>query len=432
MRLAGYLRGAREDPCAIINGFLKVRGMEPVQVFSDPMGEFRSLRSLQNAVKHELYDAVILPSYDDLGDDRYSRLENELFFRRNGVRLIFIKRPAGDGRRGIIIAAKRFSSFVTEWDQSFGLSMPEYGNAQYAGSNIPFGYTVKDGAAVVEPNEAACVEAIFEGYIAGKSIKEILASIPDAVSKRGKRFSNMTVKTVLKNPHYLGMRTKKGILLPPAVKYGTWLKAKARLEREYGREQTLKPYFGRVYLKTPMRFARYVKSPSNKEPVVYSDALEKALESLIAAIAKDDGTLAAARVHIETELAEAEKAYHEAVKENNRILSEFRSALDRITEGDRSEKAQDELERLTDLKAFSAMRIRRILSEKELYSIGIDKLCEFLDRAKIISELSVEDRAFITEAFVDSVRIRDGRVTAKILDPASGRSVPKELEGIIG
>lgn len=431
MRLVGYSRGARENPCAIINGFLSERGLESVPVFSDAENEFRSLRTVQNAVKRELCDAVILPSYDDLGDDKYSRLENELFFIRNGIKLIYIERHKVDAKRAIVIAAKRFSSYVTDWDESFGISMPEFGNAQPENSNIPFGYKVKDGEAAVDPTESECVRTIFGSYIAGKSIAEILRIIPDAVSKRGKLFSNMTVKTVLKNRHYLGMRTKKGILLPPVIKYSTWLKAKERIEREYGGEPTLEPYFKKVASDRPPNYFRTVKGSGVSGLSVDSDAFEKAIEREISAISSDRQIYSIVIEYVERELDEARSVYSDAVKTNNRITGEFRKALRRVSDGDYSEETQNTLERLADEKTFSAMRLRRIRSETELFSIDPDELMAFLSRAERINELSIEEKAFITDAFVRYVRIRSGKVIMRIFDPGAGRYVTKELDGIL-
>ena len=45
---------------------------------------------------------------------------------------------------------------------------------------IPYGYTVRNGKTIIEPNEARCIRKIFSDYINGASLKDIADDLTES------------------------------------------------------------------------------------------------------------------------------------------------------------------------------------------------------------------------------------------------------------
>lgn len=424
MKLTGYTRDGNEGASAI-KAFAASNGLVLTDVLSDSEGEYSAFRILQTRIKLGVTDAVLVPSYMSLGEDKYVRLENELFLKRNGVRLICAGKAFADRRRELVIAAKRFSSFVTDWDVNYGLGLPELPNPIKPNSNIPFGYNFVKGEAVIDAEDGETVRRIFQSYIDGMRIGEIVKLADGKVSKRGLKFGNMTVKTVLKNDRYLGRMSKKGVKLPPIIRYDTWLKVKERLEREYPPEPPTELIIKNVFSDDSL-VIRSGYGPVNKG-CIGLEKLEDKLFGMIASLATEDNARAVYEDHVVNELAETEKALPKAIEAYNRVLLEIRRELSKVKAGDFSDETQDKLERLSDLRAVYGMRCRRIESQKELFSIKREDIGSFFERARRINSLSREEQSLIANAFVRAVRIRDGEAEALFISPVSGKSIKRKL-----
>jgi len=75
----------------------------------------------------------------------------------------------------------------------------------HGGGPSPVGYRFEDGRLVVDPEEAETVREIFRLYDSGLSIRQVRDSLIDrGVTFRGLPWNIYHVKTVLKNPLYVG------------------------------------------------------------------------------------------------------------------------------------------------------------------------------------------------------------------------------------
>lgn len=79
----------------------------------------------------------------------------------------------------------------------------------YAGGNKPYGYCVKDGVLVINPDEEPIVETIFREHdTENATLEDICESLSSAGyrTRKGKRFQPSTVRGILKNrKFYEGM-----------------------------------------------------------------------------------------------------------------------------------------------------------------------------------------------------------------------------------
>ena len=424
----GYMRGAAEDiGRASMQRFALDNNIELERIFEDSPGRFVNFRLVQTLTKRGLIDTLLLRGTEDLGDDRYMALESRLFFERNGIRLIFMNKPSVDRRHDIALGIHRYYSFITETDESYGLMLP-LRNTRHVFSRVPpFGYNVEDGVPVVNEAEAERVRMVFKSYANGASIAEIVKSMGDFTSARGKKFSNMTVKTLLRNERYLGRLSKKGYHLPSLITYDLWLSAHERLEREYAPDREPEPYFDTVRRLCPIVFYRGSANENFRLGEYYrsavavdSDRLESAVEKIIAAYCKQENADSFYEYVLE-EKKQAEIALCSAEKEYEAVSKQFGIKLKALIKGAREEEDQRELEDLTDRKNIYGMRRRRIVSENELFSITKEQVDGFFERARRISKLSVEERSWIAGTLVRYIAISKDEIAVFISNPLTGR-----------
>lgn len=64
-------------------------------------------------------------------------------------------------------------------------------------SSVLFGYTIKNGKAVIEPEQAGRVRKLFDGYLSGLSYQS-------AAKEAGFSFTHSSAKMMMQDKHYLG------------------------------------------------------------------------------------------------------------------------------------------------------------------------------------------------------------------------------------
>ena len=426
-----YSKGTPEER-ALIADHLKKSGKTPVYTLEEKEGEYACFRQLQNMVKCLPHCGVIIPEYNTLGEDDYIRLENMLFLIRNRAKCAFIQGDGIDERHHIAAAAKHYSGFLYEKNTGYGAKMPSILSANGFKRKPPFGYTVVDGRAVIDSEDAKTVGLIFDMYLNGGRIGDIVRFLK-LNNLVGNNFSNMTVKTILKNRHYLGMESKKGYKLDPIITYRVWLRTKERFEREYGTETPLWPFVRRISSDESYSFRRSESAGAGygNGYIISSGALERELLRLTADIASEDNAIRLYNDYVVPERERAKQAYPEALSEYNDAVRCFNKELDNVKKGDVSRPAQEKLEASKDRSIVYAMRLRRIRTEEELFGVTPDEIGEFFERARRLSKLSREEQEFITRTFISHVRIKNGRAYAYVRTPLCGKRERTELNNIL-
>ena len=97
--------------------------------------------------------------------------------------------------------------------------------AQSTGGNRPLGYkTGPDKKFIIDPETATTVRSIFELYAQGQTIAQIIRvlNVKGLRTKRGRPFTNNSLRTVLKNEKYIGVYSYKDEIriedaIPPIV-----------------------------------------------------------------------------------------------------------------------------------------------------------------------------------------------------------------------
>ena len=439
MKLIAYYRGDNEGR-RLIEEFSSGHNAAPLEIICDEPGAYSGFRWLQNVIKREGCDTVLIPSLEDLGEDRYIVLENRLFLKRNGAKLICIKRSEKysclyDGRRPIVLQAARLFNSIVEWDTCYGLAMPLRDSFDEFKRKPPFGYKVESGKVCIAPEEAAVVNYVFDEFINGAPLREIYFGANELIDTKEKPFGNMTVKTLLRNERYIGRQSKKGYHLPAIIRYDKWLKAQERLEKLYGREVSQEPFCaGSIRSAVPYSCCRCeanTRVSGCKGYRINSERLEERIEELIGRIAVPENAEKLFRAYVVNERAEAESALPAATEAYENVRKEFSELLVRLKAGERGEELQRRLEWLTDVKTVYGMRVRRIRSEIELFSVTEEQLKAFFERCAEMSLLSTEEKRFISEAFVKSVRLKEGRADIFLASPLGSKPLRVDASDIL-
>lgn len=435
MKCVGYIRSIHPDDEAVLREYASNKKIELLDVLSDENDEYGSFRILQSLIKMKLCDTVLLVSYDALGEDRYIRLENKLFIERNGAKLMCIRRQHCDGRHDIAVAVSRFFSLLTEYDTEYGSILPIRNTRKSFLRKPPFGYEVVKGGVRINQEEASIVRGVFSAYIEGKRIKDICTQANAAAGSSSRVIGNMTVKTLLKNERYLGRLSKKGYHLPSLIRYETWLKAHERLEREYPPFVENESYIGKILTDKPSEFCRCpVESYAPRRRcgyIINSSILEKCVEQMLKEHYTNENAKAFFCEYVLKEKETAEAAYKKAAIEYNRIVQRFEAGLAELVDGDYTDLRQRELERIADIKNVYGMRVRRIESERRLFSVSCKQIEEFFERVCNMQRLSIEEKGFIADALVKGIRIKDGTVRVHIKTPLKPTVEKSDIEGAI-
>ena len=88
------------------------------------------------------------------------------------------------------------------------------------GSPSPYGYEYKDGVLVEKEGELNVVKKIYEFYLSGKTLAEIVKWLEKEgiETKKGKKWDKKTVSRILSNPVYCGLIEWDGIIAPGSHK----------------------------------------------------------------------------------------------------------------------------------------------------------------------------------------------------------------------
>ncbi len=436
MRSIGYVRGEEQATAESVKLFAKNNGMDIADVFAEKEGEISVLRQLLNLVKLGACGTVVIPSPEHLSEDRYFRRDVELFFKRCGAKLVYMKPFSADCRHELMEAIGRYTAPDPEWGLKYGSCLPKFPEFLLYRGDPPYGYVRDDhGRAVIDAEAAGCVRDIFASYAAGESIASICDRINRGLSSSGERFGSITVRIILDNEQYLGGRTDNGSNLVPLISPKQWFAARERLGREYGSKKTLIPFFEEIYSEKPVSFLSAAFYRSDLERTGDNNVDTEALEAAIAEAVREFASPVKARAFtegfVDPEREEANTLYPSAVILKGMACREFEKCLECVAGGDVSADAQARLERASDLRMMHTWRLRRIGAETELFSVKREEIEAFFERASRLGSLPREEQSFMAEAFVRAIKLEEDRAEAFIRDPASGTIVRRQLNGVL-
>lgn len=160
--------------------------------------------------KPKPFDAILLWKFSRFARNREDSIVYKSMLRKQcGIDVISISENVGDDKMSVLIEA-----LIEAMDEYYSINLSEEvkrGMTEKASRgeavSIPsFGYLIKDGRYLPDPETAPIVRRIFADYLSGKGMRTIASEINDKGirTRRGNRFENRTVKYILQNPVYIG------------------------------------------------------------------------------------------------------------------------------------------------------------------------------------------------------------------------------------
>lgn len=190
----------------------------------------------------QAFDTLIVWKTDRIGRNKEEIALNKYHLRKNGVKIHYVAEFIPDTPEGIILESviEGMAAYYSEQlSQNVRRGMRRSAEkAQSVGGNIPLGYTVgADKKFVIDPQTAPVVRTIFELYSAGKSSVEVIEHLNanGYRTAKGQLFNKNSIRSVLKNPKYIGIYTYKDEVriegaIPPLIEKEVFYKVQEMLK----------------------------------------------------------------------------------------------------------------------------------------------------------------------------------------------------------
>jgi len=133
--------------------------------------------------------------------------------------------------------------------------------------HTPYGYTIKDGKAIIEEGQSAQIKKLYKNYLSGMSLKK-------AATEAGMKTYHSSAKRLMQNKHYLGDN-----FYPAIIDQDTFDKASAEFLRRASllgrlrRKAKIKP----PSVPTSFVMAKIIKQ--YKDPKLQAEYLYSLIES---------------------------------------------------------------------------------------------------------------------------------------------------------
>ena len=170
---------------------------------------------LADTAKHA-FDALIVWKTDRIGRNKEEIALNKYHLKKNGVKIHYIAEMIPDTPEGIILEAviEGMAAYYSEQlSQNIRRGQrASAAKAQSTGGNRPLGYkTGPDKKFIIDPETAPTVRLVYGLYAQGQTITQIIQALnaKGLRTKRGRPFTNNSLRTVLKNEKYIGVYSYK-------------------------------------------------------------------------------------------------------------------------------------------------------------------------------------------------------------------------------
>ena len=170
------------------------------------------------ALQQMLYDSkdkgfnfVIVYKLDRFSRSRYDSSVNRAILLKNGVKLISATENISDAPEGILLDSVLVGLaeyYSVELSQKVKRGLKESRiKGQFTGGRTPYGYSVENLKITINETQANIVRLMFDEYLSGKKIKDIVVMLKDKGIKNGygKDWSINSVSRVLRNENYKGV-----------------------------------------------------------------------------------------------------------------------------------------------------------------------------------------------------------------------------------
>ena len=215
-------------------------------------------RMIRDSAKKQ-WDYVLVYKLDRFSRNKYEATNYKHTLKLNGVKVVSAMENIPDTPEGIILESLLEGMnqyYSAELAQKVRRGMKETRlKGNYQGGALPYGYVACDKKVIIDEEKAEIVRFIFEQYIDGVFVKDIIASLTErGVLYKGKPFPMNTVYGILKNEKYSGSYMLGDELVdkiyPPIVSQEIFGKVRAKVNaNKYGKRSVAVVYLLRHKMK---------------------------------------------------------------------------------------------------------------------------------------------------------------------------------------
>ncbi len=159
--------------------------------------------------KEKPFEMILVWKFSRFARNQEESIVYKSLLRKNGVEVLSVSEQLGDNPFGGLVER------IIEWMDEYYIvrlgdevrrGMTERATRGLPNVPPPYGYSMKDGAYVVEEAEAAIVRIIFELYTNGMGARSIAHYLQElgVKTRSGHFFETRTIEYVLSNPCYIG------------------------------------------------------------------------------------------------------------------------------------------------------------------------------------------------------------------------------------
>ena len=167
--------------------------------------------------KPKPFDVILVWKFSRFARNREDSVVFKSLLRKQcGIDVISISEPIGEDKTAILMEAI-YEAMDEYYSANLSEEVKRGMNERFERGEIvtppSFGYDVKDGIYVPNPNEAPYVKKIFDMYLNGVGVRKIALTLgaEGVRTKRGNIPDNRFVEYILRNPVYIGkIRWSKG------------------------------------------------------------------------------------------------------------------------------------------------------------------------------------------------------------------------------
>ena len=163
--------------------------------------------------KKKGFDYVLVYKFDRFTRSRHDSAVNKAILNRNGVKVISATEQISDTPEGIILEGmlESFAEYYSaELSQKVKRGLKESRiKGLFTGGPTPYGYDKINQKLVINETEANIVKQMFNDYLSGMRIKDIVVKLSNAgiKNKYGTEWNINSVSRILRNENYKGILT---------------------------------------------------------------------------------------------------------------------------------------------------------------------------------------------------------------------------------
>ena len=174
---------------------------------------------ISDSKKHE-WSFVLVYKFDRFARSRYDSAINKSILKKNGVKVVSATEQISNTPEGIILEGmlESFAEYYSaELSQKVKRGLKESRiKGLFTGGPTPYGYDKINQKLVINETEANIVRQMFDDYLSGMRIKDIVVKLSNAgiKNKYGTEWNINSISRILRNENYKGILTADDTIYP--------------------------------------------------------------------------------------------------------------------------------------------------------------------------------------------------------------------------